>query len=98
MGGRKFSPVNLPASLSAREVIYDESRAFSSREPGVFYADVTISYTVNRTRTAGMWSLQLINLTGYKEFYGHRYNLRSGRVDRHREAIILPNLSYRFEF
>lgn len=98
MGGRKYSPVNLPASLSAREVIYDEFRAFSSREPVVFYADVTISYRINRARTAGMWSLQLINLTGYKEFYGYRYNLGTGQVDRHREAIILPNLSYRFEF
>ncbi|MFU8859321.1 MAG: hypothetical protein ACNA8K_02755 [Cyclonatronaceae bacterium] len=98
MGGRKYSPVNLPVSLSAREVIYDESRAFSNREPGVFYADMTINYRINRAHTAGIWSLQLINLTGYKEFYGYRFNLGTGQIDRHREAIILPNLSYRFEF
>lgn len=98
MGGRRYSPVNMAATFAAREVVYDESMAFSSREPGVFYADMTLEYRINRMRTAGVWSLQFINLTGFQEFYGYRFNLRANRVDRHREAIILPNLSYRFEF
>jgi hypothetical protein len=98
MGGRKYSPVDVTATFMEREVVYDETRAFSSREPQVFYADLTIEYRINRMRTAGVWSLQFINLTGYKEFYGYRYNLRDEKIDRHREAIILPNFSYRFEF
>jgi hypothetical protein len=98
MGGRKYSPVDVPATFAAREVVYNETRAFSSREPHVFYADLTIEYRINRMRTAGVWTLQFINVTGYQEFYGYRYNIRDEKIDRHREAIILPNLSYRFEF
>ena len=54
-------------------------------------------FTLTRV-PAGRQTLQFINLTGFQEFYGYRYNLRDETIDRHREAIILPNFSYRFEF
>lgn len=40
----------------------------------------------------------MINLTGYKEFYGYRYNLRDNTIDEEREMIMIPNISYKIEF
>lgn len=98
MGGKRISPVNEPRTFQNREVFYDETRAFANREPMVVYGDMTLEYRKNRQNIASVWSLQIVNLTGYKEFYGYVYNLRLDRIDEDRESLIVPNLSYKVEF
>lgn len=98
MGGRRYTPVDDAASAAAGEVIYDESRAFSLREPLVVYGDVTVEYRINYSRSALILALQIMNVTGHSEFYGHRFNIRNNRVDEEREAIILPNLNITFQW
>lgn len=98
MGGERYSPVDMQKSHTEREVFYDETRAFSRREPNVLYADVTIEYRKNRQNISTVWSLQMINVTGYQEFYGYRYNLEENSIDEERATIIIPNLSYKIEF
>ncbi len=98
MGGERYSPVDLQKSHNEREVFYDEARAFSRQEPNVLYADVTIEYRKNRQNISTVWSLQMINVTGYQEFYGYRYNLRENTIEEERATIIIPNLSYKIEF
>lgn len=98
LGGKRYTPINEAASLSARDVIHDESRAFSRQESPLFYVDLTVELRTIRRRTTSTWSLQLMNLTGHKEFYGHRYNLRENRVEEERELILIPNLSWQIGF
>ena len=43
-------------------------------------------------------NMLIINLTGYKDFYGHRYNFFTHRVDANNESIIIPNISYKIDF
>lgn len=47
---------------------------------------------------AHKFALKVLNLTGYKDYYGHRYNYLTGQVEPEREANIVPNISYRIEF
>ena len=98
MGGRRYSPVDEAASRGADEVVYDESRAFSLREPLVVYGDATVEYRINYSRSALILSLQVMNVTGHAEFYGHRYNLRENLVDEERETIIVPNFNVAFQW
>jgi hypothetical protein len=56
MGGKRISPVNEQRTHQNREVFYDETNAFSNREPGVLYADLTLEYRINRSRRASVWS------------------------------------------
>jgi hypothetical protein len=98
MGGKRMTPVDLHKSFEQRDIIYDESRAYSEREPAVFYSDFTIEYRTYRRNRSDVWSLQIINLTGYKEFNGYRFNLRNGSIDEEREMILIPNLSYKIDF
>jgi hypothetical protein len=98
MGGRRATPVDEEASREARQVVYEESRAFSLREPAALYGDLTVEYRVHRGRTTTVWAAQVLNLTAYEEVYGHRYNLRDGRVEVDREAIVLPSLSVTLEW
>lgn len=98
MGGKRTTPVDMQKSIELRDVFYDESRAFSESEPAVFYSDFTVEFRTYRRNRSDVWSLQIINLTGYKEFYGHRFNLRDSTIDEEREKILIPNLSYRIDF
>ena len=98
MGGRRISPVDEARSHKLREVRYDETRAFSRREPPVVYAHLTVEYRSIAPRFTSVWSMQLLNLTGYREFYGYRYNLRENHIEEDREMIMIPNLGYKIEF
>jgi len=98
MGGNRHSPVDEQRSHRVRDIIYNESLAFSEREPNIFYADITIDFKTNRRKTSSVWSVQLMNITGHQEFYGYRYNLRKNRIDAERELILIPNISYKIEF
>jgi hypothetical protein len=96
--GDRMSPVDYPASQIARDVVYDETDAFSDRKPSTWYFDFTASYQKNRPRFSSTWSLQFVNLLFQKEFYGYRYNIKTGGIEPHKEAVVIPNISYRINF
>jgi hypothetical protein len=98
LGGDRISPVDYAASRLARDVVYNESDAFSDRKPSTWYLDFTASWQRNKPRFSSTWSLQFVNLLFQKEFLGYRYNIKTGGVDPLKEAIVIPNISYRVNF
>ncbi len=98
MGGDRMTPVDEAASLTAGEIVYDESRAFSVSKPNVYYVDLTLNYTRNKKRHASTWSVQLINLLAQQEFNGYRYNLSTRSVEEFKEVTMVPNISYKIDF
>ncbi len=97
-GGDRRTPVDLPASVAAEDVVYDEERAFSIGADPTFLLHTTLSFRINGRGHTSTIALNVLNATGVKEFYGDRYNFATQRVEGNNEAIIIPNLSYRIEF
>lgn len=97
VGGKMRSPVDQAASRLREEVVYDEARAFTVREPGLYLLDVTITYRLNRRRRSEVWALQLKNALAAKDTYLD-YNFASQRVETVEEGFPLPVLSYKVEF
>lgn len=97
-GGDRYSPIDRDASAALHTAVYDESRPFMEQFDPVLLAHLTVSYRINRRRVAHEFALKVLNLTGYKDYYGHRYNYLTGQVEPEREANIVPNISYRIEF
>jgi hypothetical protein len=98
LGGDRISPVDYAASRLAHDVVYDETNAFADRKPSTWYLDCTASWQKNKPRFSSTWSLQFVNLLFQKEFYGYRYNLKTQGIDPHKEAVVIPNISYRINF
>ncbi|SMO93890.1 TonB-dependent receptor [Gracilimonas mengyeensis] len=98
MGGKRISPVDRMRTFEEREVFYDEYRAYANQEPDVVFGDITLEYRKNKKNIATVWALQVINVSGYQQFYGYVYNLKKERIEDDREAVVVPNLSYRIEF
>ena len=97
MGGKRISPVDNMASEVMREVVYDEVRAFSEREPAFFGVDVTATWQRNHRRYSEAIALQVKNALLATD-YELDYNFMTGQVEEIREGFPLPVLSYRVEF
>ena len=97
-GGDRLTPVDEEASYLAREVIYDENRAFEDQKPTSFYLYFTLNYRKNKNKHASIWSFQILNALGAPEYFGYRYNYINDTIDHDKQTIIIPNISYKIVF
>ena len=97
-GGDRYSPVNLMLSQYRKDAVYDESNPYSCQLSPVLLAHLTVSYKINKKKLSHEFSAKIMNITGYKEYYGYRYNFKNNNVEQERDAMIMPNISYKIEF
>jgi len=97
-GGDRHTPVDAIATCQAREVIYDHERAFGEQKPTVFYLHFTMNYRKNKPNHASIWSFQILNALGAPEYFGYRYNYENDSVDRDKQTLVIPNISYKIVF
>lgn len=99
-GGERYSPVDVEATLNRpdKETQYDETKAFSKQLSPMFVTNVTINFRMNKKKVSHEFAIKSLNTTGYKEFFGHQYNIRSGEIEPYRQATSIPNISYKLEF
>jgi hypothetical protein len=97
-GGDRSTPVDEAASALLQQPVYDTQRPYAHRRPAAFPVHFTVSYRLNTQRYAHEIAIKVLNATGYKDFYGHRYNFKIGAVEEEREAIVVPNISYKIAF
>lgn len=98
MGGERYTPVDKQASNAAEDAILIESRAYEKQLNPALVTNLTISYKINKRSTAHQFAAKLINATGYKEFEGQYFNIKTREVDMSRSSVVMPNISYKFEF
>ncbi|WP_165041846.1 TonB-dependent receptor [Dysgonomonas sp. ZJ709] len=99
-GGERYSPVDVEATMEHpdKEVQYDETRAYSKQLSPMFVTNASISYKMNKKKVSHEFAINILNLTGYEEFLGHQYNLKTGEIELYRQATSLPNISYKLHF
>ncbi|MDH6305290.1 hypothetical protein M2459_002390 [Parabacteroides sp. PF5-5] len=99
-GGDRYSPINETATLAHpdKETQYDENEAFSKQLSPVFLANYTISYRMNRRSVSHEFAIKGMNATGYKEYFGHAYNLQTGIIEPRRLKNSVLNVVYRLDF
>lgn len=97
-GGDCYSPIDVNASIAAKDVMFDENEAFSKHLEPSLYCHFTISYKQNKEHVSHEFALKWLNATMQNEFTDFQYNYIKNRVDERRDLITIPNLSYKFEF
>ncbi|MBN1116892.1 MAG: TonB-dependent receptor [Bacteroidales bacterium] len=80
------------------QVILDYSNPFSYQGPLAYKVDATVNYRINRKKSAGTWTLHVINLVTSKTFYGFVYDYKKGKVTEYKNYVVVPSLSYKIEF
>ena len=97
-GGTPYTPVIENTSLTTGEIVFDSNQPFALRFPGAVVHHFTINYSISRPGTTHQISLKVLNAGSYKEFENFRINLISQEIEEYREALIIPNLSYKISF
>ncbi len=98
LGGQRMAPLNKELTYSSEEIQYDYSRQFEDQKPPVYHLNVSVNYRINKRNHSSIWTLQVMNLLGTKEFYGYDYNYKSHTIDEDSVAIVVPSISYKIEF
>lgn len=100
VGGQRYSPVDVAATLADpdKEVQYDETRLYERLFPAQIFGDASLTYRMNRRRVAHEFAVKAVNLTGTKRYMGHKYNIRTGKIEPRMFATSMVNVSYKIEF
>lgn len=99
-GGDRYSPVDEQATMNDpdKKVQYDERRAYSKKSDPMFLVNYTISYRVNNKKRSYEWGFVGLNAAEVKEFYGHKYNFKTRKIEKDRNTSTIGNLYYKLEF
>ena len=98
VGGLRYTPIDLPASVTAGETKYIDADTFENKNPDYFRLDVRISLKRNYRRLTTTLALDIQNVTNRKNVSGQYFDSKTGQVKYYYLSQIIPLLSYRLEF
>jgi hypothetical protein len=98
MGGSRYTPLDMEASMAAREPIEDECRLFEKQNPTNVILHATLTYKINRPGLTHEFGAMMLNVTGNKEYFGWEYNYKTNTLDPVTTAVGIPNIYYRISF
>jgi len=97
-GGRRYTPLDLEASILEGEEVYDESSAFDQQFSDYFRTDLKFSVRQNMKRLSQSWSFDLQNLFNTENVFGQTYDNRNKEIDIVNQLGFFLVIEYRLTF
>lgn len=97
-GSNRYSPINTASSIASKDIVFDESSAYSQQFDPILNMHFTASYRINKSKKSQEIALKIVNLTGQPDYRGFKYNYIDNSVDKDKSSTIIPNLTYKIEF
>lgn len=98
VGGFRYTPIDLAASLAAGDTKYQDDKTFAAKNPPYYRLDIRISVKRNYKHLTSTLALDIQNTTNRKNVGGQYFDTRSGQIKYWYQTPLLPLLSYRLEF
>ncbi len=97
-GGRRYTPIDLDASIAAGDEVLNTSSAFNKQFDDYFRTDLKLSFRQNLKRLSQSWSVDLQNLFNNENVFGQSYNQRTEEINITNQLGFYPVIEYRLEF
>jgi hypothetical protein len=97
-GGRRYTPIDLEASIARGGTVWDDTRAFSEQFPDYFRADLRITYRINGAKTMQEWAMDFQNLSNRRNVFMQDFNPQTGNIFTVYQVGFFPMMFYRFYF
>ena len=97
-GGQPYIPIDQTASQTVMEAVEIDSQAYQSSFDPTMVAHFSASYRINKPKKSSVWTLSIINASMTEEFEEFAYNFQTGVVEEVKNALVIPNISYKVEF
>lgn len=98
IGGQRYSPIDLDASIAANREITDELNPFSKKGDDIFRADFSIGLRRNRSKTTTELKLDIQNVLNNQTVLDEYYIRASQTIYESKQLGMLPTLSYKISF
>jgi hypothetical protein len=98
IGGYRYTPIDLPASIKAGETVLVADKTFAEQNPNYYRLDLRLSLKRNYEKITTTFAFDIQNTTNRKNIGGQYFDARTGAVKYWYQAPLLPILSYRVEF
>lgn len=98
VGGFRYTPIDLNASIKKGETVYVDSKTFDNKNPDYYRLDIRLSLKRNYKRVTGTLALDIQNVMNRKNIGGQYYDTNTGQVKYWYQSPLIPILSYRLEF
>jgi hypothetical protein len=98
LGARRFTPIDLEASIEKGYPVRKEEVAFSEKGDDVFIANIAVTYRIDRRRTSQELKLDIQNVTNNNALIDQYYNSITKEIVDSYQLPLLPVLSYTLHF
>ena len=97
-GGMRYIPIDLQASITAGEQVYDWSKAYLNKYKDYFRCDLRIGFKQNFKHVSQEWGFDLQNISNNQNIYSEQYNNQSKDISTIFQQSFLPMMLYRINF
>lgn len=97
-GGKRYTPVDVEASLEDDETRYDTDRVFGMQYDPYFRADVRVAFKMETSRISQEWTVDVQNVTNHQNPFYQRYNLNTRQTETVYQLGMMPIMQYKIYF
>ncbi len=98
VGGFRYTPIDLNASVSKGETVVDDNQTFKEKNPDYYRLDIRVSVKRNYKKLTSTVALDIQNTTNRRNVGGQYFNSKTGEINYWYQTPLIPILSYRLEF
>jgi hypothetical protein len=98
LGGKRYTPIDLEASIAKGGEVIDESNPFSVKGDDIFRTDFSIGLRRNRKHTTTEWKFDVQNILNGQTVVGEEYIHATQSIYRSTQLGMLPTISYKISF
>jgi hypothetical protein len=98
LGGNRFTPIDLNQSIIEGQEVRDYSKTNESKLDDVIYANLGVTYRINKKNVTHEVKLDIQNVTNSQAAVGNYYNSENQKIEEYYQLSLIPNLMYILKF
>lgn len=98
VGGFRFTPIDLEASIAAGETVWETSETNGLKMPDYYRLDIRFSLKRNYEKLTSTFAIDIQNTTNRKNVGGQYFDSHTGEVKYWYQTPLIPIVSYKLEF
>lgn len=97
-GGYKTIPLDLDKSIAQHKSIYITEKAYKTKAPNYFRADLSVNFKRNNPKYSWTLALAFQNVTNHLNLYNEYFSPISNKIERTNYQGLVPNLNFKMDF
>ncbi len=97
-GGKRFIPIDIEASKSVNQTVYDWKHAYEDKMDDYFRVNARITFKTNNKHLSQEWGLDLQNLTNHKNIFQTYWNATKQEIQTDYQQGFMPMMTWRIVF